>query len=218
MVTLKSSLGDSSFTQNSFRHLQPTPTNSSSSQVRSDPIQSTPAKHSSQFWSNPSKTNKTQVRSVPTKTFLTNQKPTIVPQLISIETCKPKPSKCYSYPWGRRGDPYPPVLILVANQWWLSRLGRWPIFLVQVYLCFLSFSLILLFFFSFFFINSKSPSDASAKIVIFELKKKKEEGSREWGLWFFRARTQDLKLDFHLKIEFLRHDLLKKSSLTNSRY
>ena len=74
------------------------------------------------------------------------------------------------------------------------------------------------FFFSFFFINSKSPSDASAKIMIFELKKKKEEGSREWGLWFFRARTQDLKLDFHLEIEFLRHDLLKKSSLTNSRY
>ena len=75
------------------------------------------------------------------------------------------------------------------------------------------------FFFSFFFINSKSPSDASAEIVLFELKKKKkEEGSREWGLWFFRARTQDLKLDFHLEIEFLRHDLLKKSSLTNSRY
>ena len=74
------------------------------------------------------------------------------------------------------------------------------------------------FFLFFFFINSKSPSDASAKIMIFELKKKKEEGSREWGLWFFRARTQDLKLDFHLEIEFLRHDLLKKSSLTNSRY
>ena len=74
------------------------------------------------------------------------------------------------------------------------------------------------FYLFFFFINSKSPSDASAKIMIFELKKKKEEGSREWGLWFFRARTQDLKLDFHLEIEFLRHDLLKKSSLTNSRY
>ena len=111
---------------------------------------------------------------------------------------------------------------LFSSQWrisggspdWEGGRSSWykSIFAFSLFLQFSSF------FSLFFFINSKSPSDANAEIVIFELKKKKEEGSREWGLWFFRARTQDLKLDFHLEIEFLRHDLLKKSSLTNSRY
>ena len=63
----------------------------------------------------------------------------------------------------------------------------------------LAFSPILLFFFS-----SKSCSDVGAKIVIFELEKK-EEGRRK----FFGFSEQEL--------EFLRHDLLAKSSLTNSR-
>ena len=49
---------------------------------------------------------------------------------------------------------------------------------MQVYLCFLSFSLIL----PLFIFNSKSRFNADSKIVIFGLEKK-EEGSREWVLF-----------------------------------
>ena len=131
----------------SFHRLQLTPANSSSSQVRSDPINSNKT-----FLTVLIRSSKTQVRFVPIKTFLTNlnltphtdqsqlepcklkpkpnkhaiisyrskltnPKPTIMPQLISIKTYKPKPNKCYSYPQRRREDSYPPVLILMANQW-----------------------------------------------------------------------------------------------------
>ena len=57
-------------------------------------------------------------------------------------------------------------------------MGRWLFFLVQVYLCFLTFSLIL----PLFIFNSKSRSGAGSEIVIFGLEKK-EEGSREWVLF-----------------------------------
>ena len=68
-----------------------------------------------------------------------------------------------------------------------------------------------------FFFNSKSHSDASAnEIVIFELEKNKEEGRRKF-FGFLKQELEIYKLNFPQEIEFLRHDLLAKSSLTNSR-
>ena len=72
----------------------------------------------------------------------------------------------------------PPILISAANRWWISRLGRWLFFLVQVCLCFLSFSPTLHFFFKIL-----RATRVNAEIMIFGLEKKNEEGSGEWVLF-----------------------------------
>ena len=50
-----------------------------------------------------------------------------------------------------KNQTHPPIVILAMNRWWVSQLGRWPFFLGQVCLSFLSFSPILIFLFLFYF-------------------------------------------------------------------
>ena len=163
---MKSSSRDSSFTQN------PSVANSSNlikpAKPRYDCFDQNPNPANSK--SNPNPTN-TPPPPIETHKPKTNNHTTTHPDW----NPKPKPNKYYSYPWRRRGDPYPPILISVVNQ-----------------VC-LSFSLILLFF---FFFNSKSHSDASAdENVIFELEKKKEEGRRKF-FGFLKQELEIYKLDF----------------------
>ena len=124
---------------------------------------------------------------------LTNPKPTITPQFILIGTYKPKPNKCYSYLWIRRGDLYPPVLISMANQRWLSRLGRWSFFLVQACLCFLSFSSILL---SFLFLIPRATPFLVLRLwfLSWRRRRKKEVESGVFG--FSDQELEIYKLNF----------------------
>ena len=124
----------------------------------------------------------------------TNNRPTTHPDW----NPKPKPNKCYSYPQRRRGDPYPPVLILVAN---------------QVYLYVLSFSPILP-------LKKKKKPRAAPMLVLrswflsWRRRRKKEVES----LWFFKVGTWDLQNWFLEGNRVFKTQLLAKSSLTNLRY
>ena len=125
----------------------------------------------------------------------TNNRPTTHPDW----NPKPKPNKRYSYPQRRRGDPYLPVLILVAN---------------QVYPHVFSFSPILPFFF-----KKKIPRAAPMLVLrSWFLSWRRRRKKKVESLWFFKVGIWDLQTWFPEGNRVFKTKLLAKSSLTNSRY
>ena len=106
----------------------------------------------------------------------------------------------------------PPILISAANRWWISRLGRWLFFLVQVCLCFLSFSPTLHFFFK--ILRATLVSMLRSWFLGWRRRMKKEVESG-FCSWVFQSRNSSStwilnpsQLYKHMELKFLRLELL----------